>query len=166
MVKCSGQKNKSSARNDKERNREQNRKHFFSLYEPHVPAPWVFWDVTQELEWVQRRTAGMVKVWTSSVRSKCLHEKETAEKGIEWTPLQPLATQRTKGDQLCFTVQETAVLLSNKASRQKMQKKQQEVIFHTMSKEAIKPQEVVLFNAEVYMYSISGWANTRRNIHR
>lgn len=83
---------------------------FFPPCEPHVPAPWVFWDVTQKLEWVQRRTAGMIKVWTSSVRSKCQHEKESAEEGIQLRPLQPLATQRIKGDQLCFTVQETAFI--------------------------------------------------------
>lgn len=70
----------------------------FSLYEPHVPAPWVFWDImtllSQGLEWVQRRAAGIIKVWTSSVRNKSQHEKEIAEKGIQWRPLQPLATQR------------------------------------------------------------------------
>lgn len=45
-----------------------------------------------------------------------------------------ISNTENKWEQLCFTVQETAVLLSNKASRQQMQKKQQEVIFHTMSK--------------------------------
>lgn len=97
---------------------------FFSPYEPHVSAPWVLWDVmtpSQGLEWVQRRATGMIKVWTSSVRSKYQHKKETAEKGIQWRPLQPSATQRINGEQLCFTVQETATLLSNKARRQQMQ---------------------------------------------
>lgn len=100
-----------------------------------MPAPWIFWDViillSQGLECVQRKAAGMIKVWTSSVRSKYQQEKETAEKGIQW---RPLATQRINGEKLCFTVQETAALLSNKASRQQMQNKQQEMIFHTMSK--------------------------------
>lgn len=103
-----------------------------------MPAPWIFWDVmtllSQGLEWVQRKAAGMIKVWTSSERSKYQHEKETAEKGIQWRPLQPLATQRINGEKLWFTVQQTALLLSNKASRQQMQNKQQEMIFHTMSK--------------------------------